>query len=515
MRSNLFALPSALLIAGVGCVDLDKPTACSDDLTKCDGYDSGDSSAGDGTADVHDSFYDAPAESDTPAIDTADAPDTADTRADANTCGDGKRDGTEQCDGADLGGATCVTAVGPGWSGVLSCTPTCKLDTSACAVPTTTYNGLTDASKWAAFDLTPLGSTVGSFAGGAFDGRYVYLVPNSNGMIVRFDTTGSFAATTAWRAFDLTTVNPRAKGFFGGAFDGRYLYLTPSRDGLAARFDTTTAGLDASGAWSTFDLLPLDGGAYGFEGAAFDGYYLYLFPAYYGITVRTDTTATFGDPAARKTLDISTVAARSFAGCVFDGQYVYLSPYGLTTPHGIFARYDTTAPFGTSAWTTFDVSTMVSGAKGFRGAAFDGKYVYLVPFNNGSYDGIVQRYNTTSTFGPTGDWLTFDVSTVNAGARGFVGATFDGRYIYFVPNQDGAGSIIARYDTTAGTFPIASSWSTFDVSTVNPAAKGFIGAVFDGRYVYLVPGNGSGSPVVRFDAKSVSWETRGWNRSFF
>src|SRR5262245_51480414 len=34
-----------------------------------------------------------------------------------------------------------------------------------------------------------------------------------------------------------------------------------------------------------------------------------------------------------------------------------------------------------------------------------------------------------------------------------------------------------------------SKWAAFDVSTVNPKAKGFIGAGFDGRYLYLVPYN--------------------------
>lgn len=45
-------------------------------------------------------------------------------------CGDGVREGWEECDGADLGGATCVSR-GFG-SGSLSCSPACEYDTSSC-----------------------------------------------------------------------------------------------------------------------------------------------------------------------------------------------------------------------------------------------------------------------------------------------------------------------------------------------------------------------------------------------
>jgi hypothetical protein len=46
-------------------------------------------------------------------------------------CGDGVIDLSEECDGNNLGGATCV---GEGFSGgTLGCTPACTLDTSACS----------------------------------------------------------------------------------------------------------------------------------------------------------------------------------------------------------------------------------------------------------------------------------------------------------------------------------------------------------------------------------------------
>lgn len=47
-------------------------------------------------------------------------------------CGDGKKSGGEACDGTDLGGATCASAVGKPATGSLYCTKSCQLDTSAC-----------------------------------------------------------------------------------------------------------------------------------------------------------------------------------------------------------------------------------------------------------------------------------------------------------------------------------------------------------------------------------------------
>jgi hypothetical protein len=48
------------------------------------------------------------------------------------TCGNGVREGLEDCDGEDLAGGTCTTAVGQS-SGVLRCTSQCRWDPSDCA----------------------------------------------------------------------------------------------------------------------------------------------------------------------------------------------------------------------------------------------------------------------------------------------------------------------------------------------------------------------------------------------
>jgi len=90
-------------------------------------------------------------------------------------------------------------------------------------------------------------------------------------------------------------------------------------------------------------------------------------------------------------------------------------------------------------WLTYDLGAVSATAKGYQGAAFDGRYVYLAPFTHGTkYDGLTTRYDTQMSFDGSTSWTTFDTASVTPGAQGFSGAVFDGRYIYLVPNNNGS-----------------------------------------------------------------------------
>jgi hypothetical protein len=370
----------------------------------------------------------------------------------------------------------------------------------------TVYHPLGTSALWSTFDLAAVNVDANNFQGGAFDGRYVYFVPQKN-VAARYDTQGPFATAGSWSAFDLAGVNAGAKGFVGGAFDGRYIYYVPSNNGapsgLVTRYDTQ-APFALAASWTTFNTTTVNAAAKGFSGAAFDGRYLYLVPATNGLVTRYDTQAAFGTGASWSTFDATTVTAgaKGFFGAAYDGHYVYFVPGFNTVVHGVVTRYDAQAAFTTGAsWSTFDVSTVDPGAKGFIGAGFDGRYVYLVPNQNGAADGIVARYDNTAVFGAAASWSTFDVTTLNASAKGFFGAAFDGRNVFLIPSFNGTAfhGMITRFEGQ-GPFTASTSWSSFDVATVNALAKGFGGSVFDGRYVYLVPG--AGSTVARFDART-------------
>ena len=195
-----------------------------------------------------------------------------------------------------------------------------------------------------------------------------------------------------------------------------------------------------------------------------------------------------------------------FSGGAFDGRYVYFAPYfNGSTYSGEVLRYDTQVDFGTpEAWKTYDLPTNGVGqdTRGFSGAVFDGRYVYFVP-GRGQL-GEVVRYDSQGDFAARTSWTAYSVQKAGVVSQpiGYVRAVFDGRYVYFVPHilQDGSmrstGQIL-RLDTTQD-FIERHAWSVFDPGDhgIGADADGFAGAVFDGRYLYFVPldavGGGAG-----------------------
>jgi len=160
----------------------------------------------------------------------------------------------------------------------------------------------------------------------------------------------------------------------------------------------------------------------------------------------------------------------------------------------------------------FDVTTVSPGSRGFAGAAFDGRYIYLVPYSNGAPDGAVVRYDTQAVFAAGASWSIFDVATVNTRAKGFCGAVFDGRYLYLVPQYNGLwDGVVARYDTQDA-FTTGAAWSTFDLQIISSEAVAFSGATFDGRFIYLVPG-ATYNRMARYDTQAAFATSASWSFS--
>jgi hypothetical protein len=299
-------------------------------------------------------------------------------------------------------------------------------------------------SSWAIFDTTTVDTNAKGFMGAAFDGRFVYLVPYDNGardgIVVRYDTQATFSASSSWSTFDTTRLDARAKGFKGATFDGRYVYLVPNdngilvngstADGVVARYDTQ-ATFTATSSWSTFDTMTVNPNANAFFGAVFDGRYVYFVPyGALGVVTRYDTQASFTAPSSWSTFGTMAVNATWFQGGAFDGRYIYLAPWHSGYP---VARYDTQASFtAASSWSTFNLGDQRSGT------AFDGRYIYLVGAAR-----VTERYDTQASFTASSSWSTFDTTSANPDALDFLGAVFDGRYIYLVPNGTG---VVARFD---------------------------------------------------------------------
>lgn len=396
-----------------------------------------------------------------------------------------------------------------------------------------------DVQSWDVFD--PRAGGVASrtgYVGTFFDGRYVYLSPFDNdtqhGEVLRYDSTGDFADPSAWAAFEpeLSGVGVAPRGYTGLAHDGRYVYFAPysrvgggAEHGEVLRYDSM-GDFDDAASWEAFD--PGNNGVGvdpdGFFGATFDGRYVYFAPffdgsTYRGEVLRLDTTLTFTDPASWTAYDPGDHGVGTdpdgYAQPVFDGRYLYFAPhYNGTDYHAEVLRFDTTMTFTDPAsWTTYDPGAGGVGTapRGFYGAAFDGRHVYLIPYNDGTgFEGDVLRYDTRAPFAAATSWTSFDpgATGVLSPPGGFTSASFDGRHLYLIPGRRAVGvhRTFLRYDVDAD-FADPNSWVTFDPAGAGLGADPdqFNGGAFDGRYSYFAPFGHS--EVVRLDSGRVGQGT--------
>lgn len=403
--------------------------------------------------------------------------------------------------------------------------------------PRDTEDPFKNQANWEAFDAGSIGGleTKGYF-GIAYDGRYIYYAPcrmrDFHGIAMRYDTQKPFKSDSSWESYDAgMTDGMSTKGYAGAVCDGRYVYFVPlladrQRHARVLRFDSKGAFTSES-SWAAFDGSKVGGSeAAGYCGAAFDGRRVYFAPFGYkpkanSIVLAYDATGDFRDKSSWSSFDVDGVGgmkARGFYGAVTAGSYVYFVPFNDGDDfHGKVLRYNTRSDFDAAkGWQAYDAGK-TSGLRtvGYKGAAFDGRYVYFVPFRDSNdVHGRVLRYDTESDFENAGSWKAYDAgNTDGLDTRGFVGAAFDGRYVYFVPYSGDGHSYHARmlrFDTKAD-FGNAASWSAVDAGSIDGlATRGYKYAVYDGRYMYYTPYHNGISMfsgvALRFDTKGPVWD---------
>ncbi|MEX2601959.1 MAG: hypothetical protein WD355_09940 [Balneolaceae bacterium] len=185
--------------------------------------------------------------------------------------------------------------------------------------------------------------------------------------------------------------------------------------------------------------------------------------------------------------------ARGYSGTIFDGRYLYLAPLsnGKGVFHGEVARYDSEGDIQqSSSWSFFDTSAVNNNSRGFVDGFFDGRYLYLVPYHHDRHHGQVTRYDTYEAFDDPGAWAFFDLQEhVHEACRGFVSGSFDGRYLYLSPyhlDWETHNGRMVRYDTQAD-FPNPESWQSIDSQDLWPESRGFHSAVSAGGYTWFIP----------------------------
>jgi hypothetical protein len=407
------------------------------------------------------------------------------------------------------------------------------------------YNSMSDPSAWSFFDISdvlPPGAGT-SYSGAEFDGRYLYFVPYSATNVLRFDTSMSFADHAAWTYYSFVpnVVDVAGPGFGGGAaaflyrggaYDGsRFVYFAPfNPNTFAVQFDTHQT-FSSSAAWSVFNTVNADPNA-NYWGVLCDVRYAYFVPntttnilafdsnfaSGGGFTAESDGGVSGAwisyDLAAGDAGPTQIANAEGFWGGVFDGQYVYFAPFS----GAVVERHDTIQAVNfPSSYTGFNfVNAFVQpNPPKYWGGAYDGRNVYLVPYQNSPP--LLVAYDTTSTsqFTDVDAWTSFDLRLLFAGdggsadvgvAPGFVGAAYDGKRLFLAPAgnlttlQGSAPVPVIAYDTTAP-LTFVTSYSSYDPSVLNGNALAFEGAAYDGQYVYFVPHGYS--VVARFEAKKT------------
>jgi hypothetical protein len=212
-------------------------------------------------------------------------------------------------------------------------------------------------------------------------------------------------------------------------------------------------------------------------------------------------------PALRPwVLDLGSLGVQytGFFGGFTDGTNGYLVPYYYPGNYsGRLVRIGLDA-FSTASTTTLDLTLVDPLAKGFHGGFTDGRFGYLVPFENhvsGPSNGTVARIDLQN-FTASGV-TTLNLKSIDAALAGFEGGFTDGRYGYLVPNynwnlaaQHGRVVRIDLHDFTAGGVTV------LNLQSIDPLLAGFSGGFTDGRYGYLVPhqnNSGRHGRLVRID----------------
>ncbi len=394
-------------------------------------------------------------------------------------------------------------------------------------------NAFNNSQNWESFDAGKInGLDTKGYFGVVYDGRYIYYVPcrmrDFHGIVLRYDTKGNFQEKSSWKSYDAgVTDGLESKGYAGGVFDGRYVYFVPmaiqnTRHAVVLRYDTQS-DFTSPASWNSYDAKKVAGDqAMGFTGAVFHERYIYFVPFGYtpyahSYIIRYDMQGDFKNENSWSFYNAHTtdgLDTKGFYGGISDGRYIYFVPFNDGKQfHGRVLRYDTKQDFKSSfSWTAHDAGkTEGFTTIGYKGAIFDGKYIYFVPFrDNENHHTRVLRYDTTQNFKQSSSWSTFDASSIdNLDTRGYVGAISDNQYIYFIPYSGENNIFHARFlrFNTKQNFKNSESWSAFDAGSINGLnTKGYKFGAYDGRYLYFAPyhNNQNFSGIaLRFDTQAI------------
>jgi len=212
------------------------------------------------------------------------------------------------------------------------------------------------------------------------------------------------------------------------------------------------------------------------------------------------------------TIDIVTGLGSEIADIVIDGKCSYetnMITIGNSQGGRGGGSIGTKTNFGLNTTEIFDLSQFNLVSYGFACSCFDGKYIYYVPNNNTAsvVDGNLIRYDTHAKFDNISGYDLFDLTTVNSACKGFSYCCVAMPYIFFVtadlqesPSEI-YNSVIVRYDTRLP-FNSISSYSYYDLVNVDATLINLKSVIYNGnKNIYICSTNiGNGnSYLITYD----------------
>lgn len=302
---------------------------------------------------------------------------------------------------------------------------------------------------------------------------------------------------------DLSQVNEHLRGFSGCLKVGQDILFAPLMNGPGTAHGLVTRWIQGeSNRIDYCDVSLWFDGASGFVGILSDGRYVYLVPyhntKHHGTLVRYDSFGDFHGRSYWDAVDLQQLVhpeAKGFVSGSFDGRFIYLAPYqsDWTTHHGHVLRYDTQASFSSAdSWSHFDAPQLHPQARGFHSSVSTPNHTLFIPYvlENRLYHGHLIRlqHNHPAGFESVDSWEHFDLSSIHPDAKGYVGACQDGCYIYFAPYYNGKErhGLVLQYEYDKE-LSDPSSWKFFDLTHIHKDLRGFFGAVHHKEYIYFLP----------------------------
>ncbi len=338
----------------------------------------------------------------------------------------------------------------------------------------------TVSTSYSYFNMTIVNSNCTNIFGGCFDGRYIYMCTYdtsflvANYLFIRYDTWSTFNQVSSYSTFDVRLVNSSLNILISPIFEGSYIYFGSLLATAVVRYSIDSP-FTSSSSYQVFYVSSLVSGMQNVQTLGCDGRYLYItgqgshtsnFIVSYDITKDFSSLSSY---SSFSLFNINGFYADLFQGMAFDGRFMYFAPLGnyLGFFSGQLLRYDTTLPFTSSTSYAFVDMQGYQGYNntGWRGIFFDGRYIYVIPSDNGLALGlgVLAQYDTLLPFSITIGFTFLQFPAVNSNLISFSGAVYDGNYVYLPPNFY---QWIIRIDAYRG-YPLSSLFAS------NQASNGF------------------------------------------